>query len=127
VVGYFNPSGIGYDRGFWFDVQTQEFQVLSSPAGVYQSRCNDVNDAGRIVGSYWISGGVAPQRGFVFDLHNSQYLAELLPYPNASWCAATGINASGQVCGWRSIGSKGDPVNPITAFIWSASSPLKNP
>lgn len=120
VVGSYQGPFDDYARGFWYDMQTGQFNNLPWPTGVYQSSCNDVSDAGLIVGSYWKSGGVAPQRGYVFDLNSNQFIAELMPLPGASWAAATGINASGQVCGWRSIGSKGDPVNPTTAFIWSA-------
>jgi hypothetical protein len=126
VCGSFMLIGSGFTRAFVYDTQSREFQVLPLPPGGYQSSCNDVNDAGLAVGSYWVSGGVAPQRGFVYSISAGQYIAELMPYPGASWCAVTAINSSNEVCGFRSIGSKGDTVNPQTAFRWSAAKGFDN-
>jgi uncharacterized membrane protein len=119
VVGSFNPGAIGFDRAFAYDTATRQFIVLPLPAGGFQSYCNDVNDAGLAVGSYWLTTGTAVQRGYVYDIPGGQYLHELLPLPGAAWCAANAINSNGIVCGFRSIGSKGDPVNPLSAFLWS--------
>jgi hypothetical protein len=63
---------------------------------------------------------MAVRRGYVYDIPSGQYLHELLPLPGGAWCSVTAINSKGVVCGFRSIGSKGDPVNPFTAFIWEA-------
>lgn len=121
VVGYYTPALADFDRAFCYDMQTQQFRTLPVPANVYQMAAFDVNDVGQVVGSYWVTGSVMGQRGYIFNNVTNQYETELLPHPGASWCYITGINASGTVCGTRSIGSTGDPVNPLTAFIWSAS------
>jgi uncharacterized membrane protein len=121
VVGYFNPGAIGFNRAFAYESQGDQFIVLPMPAGGYQSHANDVNDAGLVVGSYWISGSTMPQRGYVYDIASGQYLHELLPLPGGAWCAANAINSRNEVVGYRSIGSKGDPVNPQTAYRWTAA------
>jgi hypothetical protein len=120
VVGHFNPGAIGFDRAFAYDTATRQFIVLPLPAGGFQSYCNDVNDAGLAVGSYWLPTGTAVQRGYVYDILGGRYLHELLPLPGAAWCAASGINARNEVCGTRSIGSKTSTTNPQTAFKWSS-------
>jgi uncharacterized membrane protein len=120
VVGFFNPGAIGFDRAFAFDTLTEQFIVLPLPPNGFQSYAGDVTDAGLAVGSYWLTTGTAVQRGFVYDITAGQYLHELLPLPGGAWCAANAINSRNQVVGYRSIGSKGDPVNPFMAFIWSA-------
>ncbi len=123
IVGHYTrPFIVDDPRAFCYDMQTGQFISLPLPANGWQSYANDVSDAGIVVGSYWVTGGVMPQRGYLFDLASNSYIAELLPHPGASWCSVTGINASGKVCGTRSIGSKGSTVNPQTAFIWSANS-----
>jgi hypothetical protein len=59
-------------------------------------------------------------RGFIYDLASEQYLLEIPTLePNGlGWSGINAINEAGQCCGFRSIGSKGDPVNPYTAFIY---------
>ncbi len=121
VVGWFKLGAVGQDRGYWFDMQTGQLHILPFPGSDYQSsRCNDVNDAGLIVGSLWCTIFPAVQRGYVFDLNTGQFVTQLMPQPGAAYAEATGINAAGQVSGWRSIGSKNDPVWPQTAFEWSS-------
>ena len=111
VVGYYNPGLSQYSRGFWFDMNTMQFHTLPMLPGALGTAIYDVNDAGLVVGSYWIQVHPAVQRGIVFDINADTYLAELMPLPGAAWCIATGINSRNQVCGERSIGSPGDTVN----------------
>jgi uncharacterized membrane protein len=121
VCGYISIPG-GSTRAFAYDAQSRQFMVLPLPTGGVSSMAWDVNDAGLAVGSYWVTGGIAPQRGFVYSISAAQYIAELMPYPGASWCVANAINSKNEVCGFRSIGSKGDTMNPKTAFRWSTES-----
>ncbi len=95
------------------------FQFVLLPPWLDEASPEDVNDSRIMVGT-----GNNPQygqRGFVCDL-NTGVWTQLLPQ-NApvGWSGASAISANGLVCGYRSIGSKGDPVNPQTAYYWSAS------
>jgi uncharacterized membrane protein len=111
-----------HNRAFVYDTQTKEFRSLPHPPGVYASNANDVNDAGLVAGTY-AHATVSPPgfRGFVYDVTSGQYEAQLDPVAGGAWCQVAAINRRGTVCGTRSIGSPGDPVNPQTAFVWSAT------
>lgn len=89
--------------------------TIPLPPGVTSAIPADINDAGVIVGEYdRIDVGF---RGFVYD-HGEW--TELVPIDPQGWSGATAINNAGVICGWRSIGSPGEPINPYQAFIWSA-------
>jgi hypothetical protein len=119
VAGYHAHCATSDEEAFVYDRQTREFRTLPRPAGVYSSRANDVSDAGVAVGGYWKTD--AGRRGFIYDFPSATYVAELQPLPGGAWCVINAINSNGVVCGFRSIGSKGDPVNPFTAFIWDGA------
>ena len=141
---YIVPTGIspngrwvcGYSVGCCFsgncndavvvDTQTMQLVFIPRPAGVYSASCNDINDSGMAVGGCWRTG--AGMRGFMYQMPNGPWV-ELGPVNPANvqgWCEIKAINSQNVVCGTRSIGSKGDPVNPETAFKWSAATSFED-
>jgi uncharacterized membrane protein len=123
VCGRYYPCGYGDDRAFVYDTQSQAFFPLSLP-NASSSYAADVNDSGLIVGEAEVPS-VNGYRAFVYDLQTGQN-TYLEPWPFAAWSGASGVNNAGFVCGYRSIGSPGDPVNPRTAFVWSASTGFRD-
>ena len=111
VCGYYQC--IINTAAFVYDTQTRQFITIPLGPGFYDAIANDVNDAGVVVGTG--SRTNIGQRGFVYRLSSGQW-TELLPLPEGIWSGANAINASGVVCGFRSIGPG---VNPQTAFIWT--------
>jgi uncharacterized membrane protein len=93
--------------------------TLPRPPGVVRSKAEDINDHRLVCGTY-IRSGSGGDRGFIFDYNTRRYVAELEPLPGGAWCQLSAMNNAGAVCGTRSIGSPGDPVNPRTAFVWSS-------
>jgi uncharacterized membrane protein len=116
VVGY-AQCPLGGPRPFKWTAATG-FEYIALPPWLTEAMPADVNDHRIMVGTG--VGTVAGQRGWVCDLKTGVW-TELLPQnPPTGWSGASGINNNNVVCGARSIGSKGDPVNPLTAFIWTA-------
>ena len=113
VVGYYTCPIWGHTEAFLW-TPAEGFVTLPRPAGVDSSIAVDVNDAGMIVGTY--SGPAVFFRGFVYE--DGEY-TELLPLPGGAWSMVGAVNNAGQVTGYRSIGSKSDPVFPYNAFIWT--------
>lgn len=106
----------GYQPFMW----TQQTGMVSVPLPSWLTEAHpaDVNDAGVMVGTG--PGTQAGQQGFVCDLNTMTWTQLQAQNPPTGWSGATSINSNNAVCGFRSIGSPGDPVNPQTAFIWSA-------
>lgn len=117
VVGYCEFCGSGNYRAFVFDTQTSGFTTLPWPGqDWYSMTAADCNDAGTIVGDGWDSTVYGGQRGWIYNLNAPNQYTILEPLSDGAYCAATGVNASGVVCGWRSIGPG---VNPYQGFTWS--------
>lgn len=87
--------------------------TLTRPGGVSSAGASDINDAGVIVGTYTRTGV-----GFRAFVYQGGVFTELPPDPPGLWSMAWALNNAGQVVGYRSIG---DGVNPLSAFVWSAS------
>jgi uncharacterized membrane protein len=117
VVGDYSFDAVGAAKAFYFDMQTQQFTPLPLLPGTFTSTAYDVNDVGQIVG---MIASPAGERGFVYSIATGQYTL-LEPIDPQGACRARGITSTGVVCGSRSMGSKGNPVHPMTAFRWSAS------
>jgi uncharacterized membrane protein len=115
VVGSYRFDAVGADKAYYYDMQTKQFTPLPLLPGTFTSIAYDVNDAGQICGTIAIPAG---DKGFIYQISTAQYTL-LEPINPQGVCVATGITADGTVCGTRSIGSKGDPVFPKTAFMWS--------
>ena len=116
VVGWYKQCGAATgEEAFVWRADTG-LVTLPRPAGVSSAQAADISESGVIVGTYLVSG--VGFRGFVYE--NGEY-TELPPLPGGAWSGANAISDAGEVVGFRSIGSKGDPVNPFSAFIWSAS------
>jgi uncharacterized membrane protein len=91
---------------------------LPLPPGALSFTATDLNDVGQVVGHGWQPPG-GGLRGYIYDLNTGEW-TELPPLnPPEGWSGANAITNDGRVCGFRSIGSKGDPVNPFQAFMWS--------
>lgn len=117
VCGRYLPCGIGTSQGWYWTAQTG-LVTIPLPAGISWCEAYDVSDAGLVVGEY--QGSTAGNhRGFIFDIQRAQFVATLTSVNATGRCAINAINSSGTVCGWRSIGSLNDPINPYQAFIWS--------
>ncbi len=85
---------------------------------------NDLNDHDVIVGTAMMT--YAGQRGFMYDL-NTGVWTELPPLnPPTGWSSANAINNNNEVTGFRSIGNASGPINPRTAFRWSAQRGFEN-
>jgi probable HAF family extracellular repeat protein len=119
VVGYFYCFG-NDERGFVYRTATNQFSVMPMPAGFNTCIVHGVNDAGLAVGKL---GGVSISRGFIFDVNSTQYVTLLEPVPFNGTCDITAINASGTVCGFRSLAGP-SPDYPTSAFVWSAEGGL---
>jgi len=116
VVGFYFPCGAGTaDTAFVWRASTGLIS-LPRPVGVTSMEAADISESGVIVGTY--DSAERGFRGFIYE--NGQY-TELAPLPGGAWSGTCAIAADGTVVGFRSIGSKGDPVNPFNAFIWSES------
>src|SRR4029450_3870312 len=104
------------DKPFFWSAE-EGFVSLALPPWLTSAFPAEINDGDIVVGR-----GIAPglgDRGFVFE--KATGIWTMLPPQNLNgWSAATGINSSGAVSGWRSIDDGGDPVYPLTAFYWTA-------
>ncbi len=97
VCGYWQC--VTTTHAFVYDTTTHQFTTLPWPAGFSSSYASHVNDAGVVVGQLVGS----PSKGFIYDITTGQYNNLLTGYDGASYCAISGINASGTVCGTRRI------------------------
>lgn len=118
VCGYYALCNNPRTRGFVYKRLTNQFIAMPFPSGVISSYASDVSDSGLVVGEYERTSPVFGRYGFIYNLNTGQY-TELAPLSVNGWCRVNAINGSGTVCGYRSIGSRGDPVNPYQAFTWS--------
>jgi uncharacterized membrane protein len=114
VVGTYNFDAVGADKAYYYDMHTRQFTILPALPNTFRSMAFDVSDAGQIVGMIAIPTG---DKGFIFSINSGQYTL-LEPIHPEGVCEVTGITSKGVVCGTRSVGSKGDPVFPKTAFNW---------
>ncbi|MCI0631087.1 MAG: DUF3466 family protein [Phycisphaerales bacterium] len=128
VVGWYMSCLIGPDRAYLYDTETGEFFTIPHPQGVIGSTAEDVTDSGIVVGTARVgTKTLSVFRGFIYESAKDQW-TEVPPLnpdqPSlGGWSSVTGINANGQCCGWRSIGTPGgDPVNPQTAFVYDTKS-----
>jgi hypothetical protein len=116
VVGYFYCFSGQDERGFVYRTATNQLSVMPIPVGFNTCVVRDVNDAGLAVGKL---GGVSISRGFIFDVNSTQYVTLLESVPSNGTCDIRAINASGTVCGFRSLAGP-SPDYPTSAFVWSA-------
>lgn len=117
ICGHYNQCDTGR-KAFYYDTTTSQFVTLPFPSGVISMEAEAVNDMGLVAGTWVRPIGLQQRyRGFVYTIASGQYV-ELLPLDAGGDCVVSGMNASGQVCGTRAIGSPSDPMNPQTAFIW---------
>jgi uncharacterized membrane protein len=117
VVGFWELCGSGFYRAFVYDTQLSAFITLPWPGpGWHSMMAADCNDSGTIVGDGWDSTVYGGQRGWIYNINAPGQYTILEPLPGGAYCAATGINASNVVCGWRSVGPG---TQPNTAFSFS--------
>lgn len=90
--------------------------LIQRPAGMVGFQGNDINDNDVVCGTAVFAGSSA-FRAVIYDHGNWTILPPL--NPPLGWSSAEAVNNSGQVCGYRSIGSKTDPLVPQQAFVWS--------
>jgi uncharacterized membrane protein len=121
-----NPSGttvVGYRFCLgtampWKWTHQTGLVMLTLPPWLVEARPADVNDNNIMVGTG--VGTQAGQRAWMCDL-NTMTWTELLPQnPPLGWSEASAISTDNTVVGFRSIGSKGDPVHPYNACIWDS-------
>jgi hypothetical protein len=118
IVGYRFCLGTAMP---WKWTQQTGLVMLTLPPWLVEARPADVNDNNIMVGAG--VGTQAGQRGWLCDL-NTMSWSELLPQnPPIGWSGASAITSNNTVVGFRSIGSKGDPVHPFNACIWPARGP----
>jgi len=111
IVGFFKcPTG--YAEPFLWTPETGLIE-LPLPPDSYEASAEDINEAGKIVGTATIAG--VGSCGFLYDDGEFTMLPPVIP--DAGWSTALAINNHSQVVGYRSIG---DEVNPWNAYIWSA-------
>ena len=113
IVGYYQCPIWKHTEAFLWTPEDR-FITLPRPPGISSNFAKDINNAGTIVGIY--TGTDFQFRGYVYE--DGEY-TELEPLPGGAWSQAIAINDAGQVTGYRSIGSKDDPVFPYNAFVWS--------
>ncbi len=96
------------------------------PVGTTSRRAEDVNSAGRIVGSANFPGDGLSVVGFVYDWPDGR-LISLGALPGANWSEALAVNEAGQVAGYAYNNLTGDP--PFTPFLWQdgVMAPLELP
>jgi uncharacterized membrane protein len=117
VTGYWGGAFCA-TRPFIWKPETG-FVLLTLPPWLTEGYAWGINDNGWICGTG--QGTTAGQRGWV-RTRAGQWI-ELLPLnPPTGWSGAHAINNHNVVCGYRSIGSPNDPVNPHQAFMWSQAS-----
>jgi probable HAF family extracellular repeat protein len=114
IVGYYKCPISKYSEAFLWTPE-EGYVTLPRPPGVLSSGASDINDDGVIVGTYLRDG--AGFRGFVYE--NARY-TELPPLPGGAWSQAVAVNNAKEVTGYRSIGSKTDPIL-YNAYVWSPS------
>lgn len=117
VCGYYRPCGVGLPQG-WYWTAATGLVTIALPPGSSSCEAYDVSDAGLVVGEYQ-GFATGSGRGFIYDINNGSFVTTLVSVNFGGRCAINAINSSGTVCGWRSIGSGNDPINPYQAFIWS--------
>jgi len=118
LLGGANCGNPVYDESFlWTGGPT--LTPIPRPSYMLGFAAQDLNDDDIVVGTAVTT--YAGQRAFIYDSHSGVW-TELPPLnPPTGWSGALAISNNNVVCGFRSIGSPGDPVNPRTAFIWSAA------
>ena len=116
VTGYYTPGSTGADRAFLFDTWTGELFLIPLGPGIQEAIGESVNNDGVVCGS-----GVhveAGKRAFVYD-SKKQTWTGLAADGAFGWSSANSVNASGVVCGFRSLNDGGSPVNPRGIYTWS--------
>ena len=113
VVGYYQCPLWNHTEAFLWTAE-EGFVTLVRPAGVTSAIAVDINEAGIICGTVFVSG--LDNRGFVYENGKWTILPPVVDVPGPR-CGAAAINNAGTVVGQRSITEN---LNPQNAYIWSA-------
>ena len=113
VVGYYRCPLWNHTEAFLWTAE-EGFVTLQRPQGVSSAIAVDINDAGIICGTVFVSG--LDNRGFVYENGEWTILPPVVDVPGARSSANT-INNAGTVVGQRSLTEEPNPKN---AYIWSA-------
>src|SRR5262245_30106609 len=113
VCGSYSECFTAGSKAFVYDRMRAEFFTLPNPPGISTAVARDVSDAGFVVGEH---GGSAGDFGFIYDIQGGEYM-QLPPLHPDGICSANAINASGTVCGTRTL--EGPPQYRTTAYLWS--------
>lgn len=101
AVGWTSSSGA---VRAWVSTDAGTIELLPLPPGILQSRANDINDAGVVVGSAWTDIFNDPGRAMIWRPTASGYeVIELSTFEGDTKSAATAINNGGQIVGTRSF------------------------
>lgn len=96
--------------------------LIPRPPGYLGFTPMDFNDHDVIVGyaakPSSMGGGY---HGAIYNLKSAQWTIISPINGDVGWSGVYAVSNTGDVCGYRSIGSDGDPVNPQTAIKWSRS------
>jgi uncharacterized membrane protein len=117
VVGTFACEG---SESFYWNAGEPNVTVIPRPSWVLSFVATDISNDGVVVGFGETTRGLGGTRGLIYDMNGGEW-TEIPPQNDpAGQSTIYAINEVGQVCGYRSIDDGGDPMNPVTAFIWSA-------
>jgi uncharacterized membrane protein len=93
IVGAFQKDGW---HGFLADSEGS-FRIVDAPGSVEDTRLDDIDDAGQIIGSFvQFEGNTGTQRSFLLGVDGE---FNIIDVPDASFTVAGGINVAGQVIG----------------------------
>ena len=112
VAGYYYhcPGTTGGEAFIW---SGGTLVTLDLPSGVTSAAAADIDQAGRVVGSYVVTGIGA--RAFLYD---GGLFTELGVLPGGMISGARALNQAGQVVGW----SHNPVTGPMQPFLWEAGS-----
>ena len=106
IVGSYGAS---VEKPFLWD--RGQFIPLELPPDYAQARCEEINNAGQIVGT--MGYYTAPARGFLYD---GGQMIDLGTLEGGNFSEARAINDKGQITGYWGDNVDADP--PIQAFLW---------
>ncbi len=115
VVGWRWSCDLSDDIAYYWMPDTGLVDI-PFPASTTSRRAEDVNSAGRIVGSANFPNDGFSKLAVVYETSTGQ-LVNLGALPGANWSEALAVNEIGQVVGFSRNFVTGDP--PHTAFLWA--------